>query len=69
MIFQMTSSNFRRGSKNRTPKPRKSPSDLAEQFRELQRLRKKVYELERSFAGKIRRVTGDDQTDPAGNRK
>jgi hypothetical protein len=68
-IFQMTSSNFRRGSKARTPKPRTSPSDLAEQFRELQRLRKKVYELERRFAGKIQQGTGDDQTDPAGGKK
>jgi hypothetical protein len=68
-FFKMTSSNFRRGSKNRTPKPRMTPSDLAEQFRELQRLRKKVYELEKRFAGEMRQVRSDDQTDPAGKRK
>jgi hypothetical protein len=65
----MTPSNFRRGSKIRTPKPRTSPSDLAEQFLELQRLRKKVHELEKRFSGEIQQGAGDDQTDPTGNRK
>jgi hypothetical protein len=47
-----------------------SPSDLAEQFLELQRLRREVYELEKRFAGEIQKhATGDDQTNPAGNRK
>jgi hypothetical protein len=46
-----------------------SPSDLAEQFRELQRLRKKVCDLEKRFADENRQVMGDDQSDPAGNRK
>jgi hypothetical protein len=46
-----------------------TPSDLAEQFRELQRLRKKVFELEKRLAGEMRQVRGEDQTDPAGKRK
>jgi hypothetical protein len=60
--LQMTSSNFRRGSKIRTPKSRTSPNDLAEQFLELQRLRKKVYELEKRFSDEIQRGRGDNQT-------
>jgi hypothetical protein len=43
----MTCSNTSRGSKHRTPKPRTSPSDLADQFLELQRLRKTVQKLEK----------------------
>jgi hypothetical protein len=50
----MTSPNFWRGSKIRTPKRRASPSGLAEQFLELQQLRKEVYELEKRFAGEMR---------------
>ena len=66
---QMTSSNFSRGSKVRTPKPRMSPSALAEQFLQLKRLRKKVYELEKRLAGEIQQGASDDETDPTGNRK
>jgi len=45
-LFQMASSNTR-GSKLRRPKPRTSPSDLADRFFELQQLRKKVQKLEK----------------------
>jgi len=44
----MTPSNPPRGSKLRTPKPRRSPSDLADQFLELQQLREKIRELEQA---------------------
>lgn len=44
----MTSSNPPRGSKLRKPKPRWTSSDLADQFLELQRLRKEVRELEQA---------------------
>jgi hypothetical protein len=43
----MTSSSSSRGSKHRTQKACSSPSYLAGQFREIQRLRKKVCELEK----------------------
>jgi hypothetical protein len=43
MIFSNTSP----GSKVRTPKPGTPPSELAVRFLELQRLRRKVYELEK----------------------
>jgi hypothetical protein len=38
---------YPRGSKLRRPKPRTSPSDLADRFFELQQLRKKVQKLEK----------------------
>jgi len=44
----MTSSNQPRGSKLRKPKPRCTPSDLADQFLDLQRLRKQIRELEQA---------------------
>jgi hypothetical protein len=43
----MLSSSAPRGPKHRAQKPRSSSSNLAERFLELQRLRKKVYELEK----------------------
>jgi len=46
-----------------------SPSALAEQFLQLKRLRRKVYELEKRLAGEIQQGAGDDETDPTGNRK
>jgi len=45
--LQMNFSNKSRGPKVGTPKPRTPPSDLAEQFLELQVLRRKVHELEK----------------------
>jgi hypothetical protein len=45
--FKMIFSNATRGSTHLTPRVRKPTNDLAERFLELQRLRRKVYELER----------------------
>ena len=45
----MTSSNPRSKSRLRTPKP----SDLADQFLELQRLRREVRALENANEGKV----------------
>jgi hypothetical protein len=59
----MISSSAPRGSKHRVQKPRSLPSDLAERFLELQRLRKKVYELEKLVANGRRQVTGGARTD------
>ena len=44
----MTSSNQSCGSKVRKPKPRCASRDLADQFLDLQRLRKEIRELERA---------------------
>lgn len=60
----MTASNVPRGSKLRTPKPPTSPSDLADQFLELQRLRKKVYELEKLMANDSQQGATGGGTDP-----
>jgi hypothetical protein len=65
----MTSSNATRGSKIRTPKPGTSSGDLAERFLELLRLRKKVFELEKSLAGDCQQGAGGDRTDLAGHQK
>jgi hypothetical protein len=56
VLFQMTFSNTPRESKLRTPT---SPSDLANQFHELQRLRKTVQELEK-LANSRQRGGGTD---------
>jgi hypothetical protein len=60
--YPMISSSARRGSKHRAQKPCSSPSDLAERFLELQRLRKQVYELEKAEAGG-RQQSGGARTD------
>jgi hypothetical protein len=50
----MITSDAPRGSKFATPKPRTATVDLAGQFRDLQRLRRKVRELERRMKGEFR---------------
>jgi hypothetical protein len=50
----MITSDAPPGSKFATPKPRTGTADLAGQFRDLQRLRRKVRELERRMKGEFR---------------
>jgi hypothetical protein len=59
MVYQMISSNAPHGSTLRIKKPRMLRADLAERFLELQRLRKKVSELEKLLASDPRRARGD----------
>jgi hypothetical protein len=58
MVDLMISSSVLFGSRLSTKKPRMLRSDLAERFVELQRLRKKVSELEKLLASNSRRVRG-----------
>jgi len=57
--------NVPRGSNLRTPKSSTLPSNLAERFLELQRLRKQVQELERNLAYERRPGAAGAGTDPA----
>jgi hypothetical protein len=50
----MISSNSPRGLKSQTPEPCSESSDLARQFLEMKRLRRKVRELERRMKGEFR---------------
>ena len=58
MVYQMISSNVPHRSTLRAKKPRIFRTDLAERFVELQRLRKKVVELEKLLASCRRRARG-----------
>jgi hypothetical protein len=54
-VSHMISSNSPRGLKSQTPEPCSESSDLARQFLEMKRLRRKVRELERRMKGEFRR--------------
>jgi hypothetical protein len=58
----MITSDALRGSKFAMPKPRKAAADLAGQFLELQRLRRKVSELQRRIKGEFVGASAFGQT-------